>query len=408
MGLAWPLIIALGLTQIAGYGSVFYSFALLAGPVQQTLGLPPQSLVGAFSVALLSSGLSAPWVGVLIDRHGGRGVMTAGSVLAGAMLALMSRVQSAQTFYAAWMGIGLAMACILYEPAFAVLTQVHQSRARRAITMVTLLGGFASSVFWPLGQVMIDHWGWRGACLCLALVQWLICAPLHWFSIGRRPALPDSPEPEGAARRRSSPPNADALRQAFREPTFYWLAGAFVSYQFVFSSTAVHLIPMFQAKGLSAVDAAAIGALLGPMQVLGRVVELTFGARMSIARVGGIAVFFMPCAMAWLYAAPGTAWALALFPLIYGAGNGVMTIVRGALPVELYGAQRYATISGALAAPALISTACGPLVSSMLWSPVSGYGPVALALSTIGLAGAGCFHAALRYRTPTRHNTSRG
>lgn len=417
--------------MIVGYGTVFYSFSLLLSPAHEALGLPRDTLVGAFSMALLCSGLCAPWVGMLIDRYGGRGVMTAGSLLAGVMLLALSRVGSAVGFYAAWMGLGVSMSCILYEPAFAVLTRVHGAQARRAITMVTLLGGFASTVFWPLGQWLIEHQGWRSACVTLGLVHLVFGAPAHWLSIGRTRAragattLREEPgsranatalhaEPASRADettvRGVLPSHPDAseaswtLRRALADPAFYCLAGAFVSYQFVFSSTAVHFIPMMQGKGLSAAEAAAIGAMLGPMQVAGRIVELLFGSRLPITRVGAVTIFFMPLAMAWLYFAPGRMGPLALFPLFYGGGNGIMTIVRGAVTIELYGVARYATISGALAAPALLSNATGPLVSSLLWSPTAGYQPVVLALCAVGLVGAACFHAALhlRRRAPAR------
>ncbi len=437
--LAWPLIAALGVTMIVGYGSVFYSFSLLLGPVQAELGAPKQLLVGAFSLALLAWGLCSPWVGLRIDRHGGRGVMTAGSLISGVLLLALSQAQSALGFTLAWAGIGVAMACTLYEPAFGVLTRVHRANARRAITMLTLIGGFASTVFWPLGQWLVATFGWRGACVALGAAQLLVSAPLHWFAIGRdghwarrigsddgatdgqhpraeaapvAAATPSATLP-AAARAAATPSTAHratpavpersaSLREALSEPTFWGLAAAFVSYQFVFSATAVHFIPMMQAKGLSAAAAASIGAMLGPMQVLGRVVELLFGSRLPIVKVGRVAVLMMPSAMLWYTIAPGSVLALALFPLLYGAGNGVMTIVRGAVPVELYGVERYASISGALAAPTMLATALGPVLSSLLWSPDTGYRHVALALAGVGLAGAFSFHLAAGSRRARR------
>ena len=176
---AWRLIIALGITQIISWGSIYYLFALLMEPLQQALAADKQQVVGAFSLALLVSGLATPWVGRSIDRAGGRAVMTAGSLGGALLLALLARVTTLPALYAVWLGLGLVLATTLYAPAFAVLTQAFPQHYRRAIGALMLFGGFASTVFWPLTTLLIERLGWRDAVLVLAAINLLVCGPLH-------------------------------------------------------------------------------------------------------------------------------------------------------------------------------------------------------------------------------------
>jgi MFS family permease len=364
---SWAVIVALGLTQIIGYGSVFYSFSLLMEPLQQALGATKSVVVGAFSVALLIAGLCATLVGSTIDRIGGRMVMALGSAGAAILLASLSRVESVFALYAIYAGPGATMAAILYEPAFAVLTQIFGSNYRRAITALTLFGGFASTVFWPLTQQLIVHFGWRGALLVLAGLNILLCVPLHLMLLpGRGLHAESSPVARSKAKASKS------LREVLRERTFYWLCGAFVANGLIFSAMSVHMMPMLKAKGLSAAAAAAIGALVGPMQVTGRILELTTGQRFSIVRIGLLAVSLVPVALLVFATAEARYWPLVVFALLYGLSNGVITIVRGTLPAELFGRDHYGAVSGALAVPGMISLASGPFLASLLWMAMGG------------------------------------
>lgn len=395
---SWAVIVALGVTQIIGYGSVFYSFSLLMEPLQQALGATKSVVVGAFSVALLIAGLCATFVGSTIDRIGGRMVMALGSAGAAVLLAFLSRVESVIALYAIYAGLGVTMAAILYEPAFAVLTQIFGSNYRRAITALTLFGGFASTVFWPLTQQLIVQFGWRGSLVVLGGLNLLVCVPLHLLLLpGRAPVSRSRPLAGSMVR------DSKSLREVLRERTFYWLCGAFVANGLIFSAMSVHLMPMLMAKGLSAAAAAAIGALIGPMQVTGRILELTTGQRFSIVRIGLLAVSLVPVALLVLATANARYWPLVVFALLYGLSNGVITIVRGTLPAELFGRDHYGAVSGALAVPGMISLASGPFLASLLWMAMDGsYDRVLLALCAVSVTGVGFFYVATRgHRTST-------
>jgi len=382
------LIVALGITQIVSWGSVYYLAALLMEPLRQALGVAQPVIVGAFSLSMLVSGLAAPWVGRYIDRHGGRGVMTAGSIAAAALLALLSRVESVVALYAIYLALGLAMAATLYPPAFAVVTQFFGAGYRRAITVITLFGGLASTVFWPLTTALIEALGWRGAVLTLAAINLALCVPLH-ATLPRPPPRAESDTPVANALK------ADATaREALRSPGFVLLAIAFAGHALIISSIGVHLLALLTGRGMSAASAAAAAALIGPMQVLGRILELSLSHRASAAQVGRVITWFMPLAMAllWLEGLVRAEWLLlALFTLLYGVGNGAMTIVRGAVPAELFGRTHYGAISGALNGPAMMAGAAAPFLASLLLEVLGSYGRVLLVLMIVGVAAAASF-----------------
>ena len=386
------LIIALGLTQIVSWGSVYYLAALLMEPLRAALAVGQPVIVGAFSLSMLVSGLAAPWVGRHIDRRGGRAVMTAGSLGAAALLALLSRVESVAGLYAIYLGLGLAMAATLYPPAFAVVTHVFGAGYRRAITALTLFGGFASTVFWPLTTALMQALGWRDAVLVLAALNLALCVPLHAL-------LPPAPRrvadgaPGGAGDAPPTRPDVTA-RQALRTPGFLLLAAAFAGHALLISAIGVHLLALLGGRGMSATAAAAAAALIGPMQVLGRIGEMSISHRLSAVRVGRVITWFMPLAMGllWLEGELRAEWLLlALFALFYGVGNGAMTIVRGAVPAELFGRTHYGAISGALNGPALLVGAAAPFIASLLLDALGSYGRVLLVLLAVGVVAAGAF-----------------
>jgi len=384
----WPLLIGLGIAQIVSWGTIYYSFALLLQPLQRELGASQSVIVGAYSMALLVSGLAAPLIGRSIDRRGGRGVMTAGSLAAAVLFALLSRVESLIALYLIWIGLGVAMAATLYEPAFAVLTQTYGARYRRAITVLTLFGGFASTVFWPLTAALIERFGWRDALLWLALINLLFNVPVH------AGLLPNAAAPRDAPVLASG----QSAGVRFFDRVFLALALALLGQALVMSALAVHLLALLGTRGMTPVAAAGIGALVGPMQVLGRVIEFLISGRASAVRVGRIVVLLLPLALLTLYGA-GTQWLpLVLFAVLYGGGNGAMTIVRGAVPVELWGRARYGATLGGLATPAMLARASGPIVASLLWASVGGYDAVLLVLAAVAVLAAFTFHVAVRGR----------
>jgi len=340
-------------------------------------------------VALVAAGLESAPIGRLIDRYGGRWVMTAGSLLGGLLLVALPHVSTAWQLYGLWALVGLAMAATLYDPAFAVLAQVFRERQRKAITALTLFGGFASTVFWPLTQALMQRYGWQDALLVLGLLNMLLCAPLHWMT------LPGSRGKTENAPGKAAPSRTD-LSQVLRDPKFYGLCAAFTGNALVFSAMSVHMISLLQGKGLTLSQAAWVGALIGPMQVFGRVLEYSFLSRWTASRVGTLAMWLLPVSLGVL-ALPGSHLGpLAMFALLYGGGNGVMTIVRGAVPAELYGREGYGAINGAMAAPVLIAKAAGPTVASLVLSITGQPAALLLCLSAVASASALVFAAAAR------------
>lgn len=387
-------VCALGIAQIISWGSLYYAISFLITPLMQASGGDKTSVFAAFSIGLLVSGLLSAPVGALIDRVGGRGVMTAGSIAGAALLALLSQVQSVFALYAVWAGLGVVMAATLYDPAFAVITRLFASNYRRAITTLTLFGGFASTVFWPLTQFLIAEFGWRNALLVLALLNLAVCAPLHWWVLPR----------DGRAERPRivAADGPGAFRTALRTPVFYLLTIAFTGNALVFSATQVHLMSMLQEKQLSAASAALVGAMIGPMQVTGRVLELAFASRLAASTIGILAMAFLPLSL-WLLGVAGVQWPLLVaFAVIYGIGNGVMTIVRGAIAAELFGREAYGAINGAMAAPVIVAKAAGPLVAALLFAWLGGYDRTLGVLVVIGAASAAVFALSTRASRESR------
>jgi MFS family permease len=393
----WSAVLVLGITQITAWGSIYYLFALVMEPLQASLGAANNAVVGAFSLALLLSGMLAPLVGGIIDRHGGRTIMAAGSVLGGVALCALAHVTSLVELYFVWALLGVSMTATLYEPAFAVLTQAFRANFRKAITALSLFGGFASTVFWPITALLIERYGWRNAVTILGITNLLICVPLHLFALPRRRPAPARPHHEAVA--------SSNLRAALSDRTFYLLCAAFTANALVFSAMSVHMIAMLNAKGLTSVQAAFIGAMVGPMQVAGRIAEMLFGRLLSPSKVGFIAMGLLPVSLALFLVADGTVAMLALFALLYGTGNGVMTIVRGTIPAELYGRLHYGAINGAMASPVLVSKALGPLAASLLLVAVGGYGGVIATLAITAASSVVFFFLATRARRGTRYAT---
>lgn len=379
------LIPSLGLTQIIGWGSMFYAYGVLMQPMEVELQTSRSVVVGAYSIALLISGCLSTLAGAVVDRIGGRLLMACGTLLAAAMLILLGNVRSVLMLYLVWAGIGVAMSATLYQSSFAVLTQVFGTNYRRAITSLTLFGGFASTVFWPLTQALSDHVGWRETWLIYAGVNLLICFPIHMSLPNFLPTVDPSLADENGK---------SGLASILRERSFYLLTSAVTFNALVFSAMSLHLMSILQSRGISPSYAAAIGAMVGPMQVVGRILETTIGRNASSYKVGMIAMWLLPLALALLFAPNQWLIIYVFFAVMYGIGNGVMTIVRGTLPAELYGRETYGAVSGAMAAPVMIAIAAGPFVASLLYSATGGYVGTILVLIAICAFGSVLFTCA--------------
>jgi predicted MFS family arabinose efflux permease len=379
------VVCALGIGQIVSWGTLFYSIAVLGPPMAATLGVSETGLYGSFTAGLLVSGLLSPWAGRRIDAHGGRGVLGLGSALAAAACAMLAAAGSGAMMLAGWLIAGAAMAMCLYDAAFATLHRCAGSRYRTAVTSLTLFGGFASTVFWPLSQYLLETQGWRGAFAVHAALNLCIGLPLHAAFV-----------PSGQHRAQRPEAAAPTGTRAAGNLTFAWLAAALSLAAFLASAVSAHLVTLLGSVGIAARDAVLVGALIGPMQVAGRVMEFTFSRRVRPLAVGTLAFLLMALALAVLPIVHG-AWTVALaFALLYGWSNGVMTIVRGTVPAELFGQRNYGALLGRLARPQFMLKAIAPVAVTLLFS-LDGTRRIALyALAVAGVAALVAYRIAIR------------
>lgn len=354
------VVSALGITQILAWGSSYYLPAVLAKPISAETGWPLTWVVGGLSLGLVAAGLVSPRIGRTIHAVGGRPVLAASSALLAAGLAVLTLAHGIRLFLAAWLVIGLGMGAGLYDAAFAALGRAYGSTARSAITTLTLWGGFASTVCWPLSAFLVEQFGWRGACAAYAGIQVAVALPIHLF------LLPRSPPPEGVAPTGPSVPGrpgprmlpVEAQTRAFRLMAVAVTLGAAAA-----SAMSVHMLTVLEARGLDLAAAVALGALVGPSQVGARIVESMFGRRYHPIWT------MMACN---LLLALGIGLLLVGFPVlalalaVYGAGNGLMSVAKGTVPLALFGPGRYAVLMGRLALPALLAQALAPTVGAVL------------------------------------------
>ncbi len=365
-------IAALGVGQIVSWGTLYYSFPLLAEPMAREFGLDKPAVYGAATVGLVVAGLAAYPVGAAIDRGRGRAVMAGGALLATLLLLAWSLVGAPWVLYPLFAGIGLAQAMTLYEPAFAVVARRFGAEARSGITALTLWGGFASTVFVPLTQLLLDHTDWRGALLALAGLT-LACAALPY-------ALAIDPGADAPPTAPQRPAGRSAVGWVMRRPTFWGLAVAFTVYYGVFSGLTFHLYPLLLERGYDATTVVAAIAIIGPAQVAGRVAVWALAGRRSIRAVGSVTVLGLPAAVLLLWLLPPGFPSLAAFAVVQGAANGVMTIVRGLAVPEMLTRESYGAINGALALPSVVAKAAAPLGAAFLWMATGSYDALLLAV----------------------------
>jgi len=388
----------LSLAQLISWGSVFYTFALLMAPLERELGLSRAESSVAFSLALLVEGLMAYPVGRWIDRGHERIVMTAGSLLAGACLLLHSQVTGVTGFYAVWAGLGAAMAGVLYSPAFAVVTRRFPNDFRRAIITMTFLGGLASTVFIPLTAWLIAHFGWRQALFALALFHLLLCAPLHAISLRGAPRpLPQFATDDALVSR-------DVLRLMRSAP--FLLIGVFtILLMAVTVALPAHMVTLLRESGMREAWVIAIPASIGVIQVLGRLLLFFFEHHFDLHLANRIIPCLLPLGLIALLAAPlfGTAQlgVVLLFVLLYGMGNGMLTIVKGTAIAQYVNRDHVATLNGALGLPLALSRAGAPLLVGLLWSPASGYTSALWLLLAMSVAGVVALMLAQRHALAT-------
>ena len=350
------IITALGTAQIFAWGSSYYLLTVLAEPIAADTGWPLTYVVGGISLALLVSGLVSPRVGRLIAAWGGRPVLAGGALLLALGQVIIGLAPTLAVFLAGWGVIGAAMGASLYDPAFSTLGRLYGAAARPRISLLTLFGGLASTVCWPISAWLVDAIGWRGTCLIYAAVQIALCLPLIWFSLPR--------EKKRLVHHAGLRVGDGATSLAGAQRTmFQLLAICLVIAGLLVSIISIHLFVMLQGRGLSLAMAVSLGMLIGPAQVAGRVLELSFGRKIHPIWTLLTACGLVAAGILLLFAGlpvPG------LWLALYGAGNGILTIAHGAVPLVLFGEHDYPILMGRLSLPVLVAQAAGPSLGDLV------------------------------------------
>jgi predicted MFS family arabinose efflux permease len=351
-------ILALGITQIIAWGTTLYALGVLGKPIAADTGWSQSLVFGGLTVGLLVASAVSAHIGRAVDCSGGRWVMSIGSILTAVGLVLLSKVSDPYAYLAAWAFLGLAMRMSLYDAAFAALVQVTPSRGRRAISYLTLFGGFASSVFWPIGHALNAAYGWRSTLVIFAAINLIVCLPLHWLGLARRETAAQAEHTRATdpAPTAATPPLEGSARRIAMVLFSLIVAASAV----VFGALAVHLVPILEATGLAAATAVFIASLKGVAQVAGRVWDLTLARRWHPIDVGRVSVAFIPLSFAALMLGGSSFTAALAFTLLFGISNGLVTIMRGAVPLALFGPKGYGEVLGILATPYLLLAAIAP------------------------------------------------
>jgi predicted MFS family arabinose efflux permease len=385
-----PFITGIGIAQICSWGSLYYAFPQMAAAMEGDLGWSNTQIYGAATLGMLLSALAAVPVGTAIDRGYGRWVMAGASVLAGLLLIGWSFVGDLVAYYVLVGGIGAMQAATLYEPAFAVVARrAGPLHARPGITAVTLWAGFASTIFFPLVELLMMQVGWRGTLQVLGAINIVICGGLYFTVI--QPAK-DQYRPVHAA---NGERNA-ALIAALKRPVFWALAAAFGFFAMFFSALTYHLYPLFQERGLDAASIVFAIALIGPAQVGGRFLISLFAPKLTARHLGSIIVLCFPACVLLLLFGPHWLAIACLATVIYGTGTGIMTIVRGISVPEMVSREGYGAISGAINTAMLLARAVGPLAAAWIMTETGGYTGTLIAMLVIAIAMVLCFWAAAR------------
>ena len=397
----WKIVGTLSLTETVSWGILFYAFSIFLSPMRDELGWSSSTLTGAYSLALLVSGLSAPLVGVWLDRHGPRAIMTIGSIVGTLMVLAWSRVDSPLAFYAIWFGIGLAMATTLYEPAFTTLAAWFDRDRPRAMLIVTIAAGFASTIFLPLSGWLEESLGWREALLVLGILLGAMTILPHALVLRRRPEdlglLPD-----GQAIKRhdaKAPPTISGvtLSAAMHTPVFWWITAAFFCETFSTVAVGVHLISYLEERGESAAFAATAVGLIGAAQVGARILATALGPKVSQVTLTAI-VFALQAVALMVLMEWQTRPGLIISVLLLGAGRGVVTLMRAGLVADFFGRANFGSISGTMAFFLTGARALAPVAAGIAYGYWGGYRPVLWTLAGISLLGAVAMLGARRQR----------
>ncbi|MET0556821.1 MAG: MFS transporter [Vicinamibacteria bacterium] len=399
----WPMLACLSAAETLSWGVLYYSFAVFVRPIEQETGWSRAQVTGAFSAALLASGLAAVPVGRWLDAHGARGLMTAGAAAGALLLAALAGVSSLPALYAVWIGLGVVMAAVLYEPAFAVVATWFVRRRDRALTILTVSAGLASTLVVPLTTWLVAAYGWRRAALGLAALLACTTVPLHGLTLRRSPAAVGQ-HPDGDL----VPPDTAPIAvrpAAASDPRLWAFTGALTLVSLVTVAATVHLVPYLVGEGSTPARAASTVGLIGVMQLPGR---LAFGrARRAFAWPSLAAAVFLlqAAALAMLAGTTGDA-PLAAFAVLFGVGNGMATLLRASTLAELAGPDRYGSTGGVVSLFTTLGRAAGPLLASLAYVASGSYRAVLAGMVALLVAAATLVLAAARPRGSAERDSS--
>ncbi|MEU7990589.1 MFS transporter [Streptosporangium canum] len=389
-GHGWRVVAALAVTQTIGYGVLYYAFSVFLAPMARDLHATPAQIAAALTLSILIAALCAPLVGRLLDAHGGRALMTTGSLLGTAAVLAWSRVESLPQLYAVFALVGVACSLVLYEAAFAVIVSLHGGDERgraNGLLALTIVAGFASSIFLPLTGLLVDRYGWRTALVILALIYGTAAIPLHALVLRRRTRT-TSTQASGAAQERAA-----IVKAATRARPFWLLVSAFTAHGGAVAVIAVLLVTYLIHLGHSPVLAATLTGLLGVLSVTGRLLTTGLQARLPAALIAAV-IFALQGVAALLLPLFGRAVAGAIgCVLLFGLGFGIASITLPHLLVQRYGTTAYASLSGRVALLSVAAKATAPL-GAVAVAQVAGYGWV---MGAVALACAFAAFALVAY-----------
>ena len=383
----WTIAWGLGVTTTVSWGILFYAFSVFLQPMEVELGWSRAALSGAFTVALLVSGLAAPFAGRWIDRRGARALMTFGSCLGTVLLLAWAGVRDLPLFYLLWASIGLAMACTLYDPAFAVIARwfsgPYAAGRAGAMMIVTLLAGLASTIFLPVAAWLVEAQGWRTALISLAVILAATTITPHALLL-RHPPTPAGP-PDSAPPARADV--AASFRGLLRHPPFFWLAASFWLYGLASVGLGIHLVPYLSERGYPLTLAAVATGAIGAAQLLGRLTFAPLEGRLPRRWLVAATLGAQPVAIAALLVVPGEV-GLYLFILLFGIGRGAATLARATLIAAQYGPARFGAVNGALSFAVTFSHAIAPLALGAAHDITATYTPALWLLLLLSLVAA--------------------
>lgn len=380
-------VLGLGITQVTGYGTLYYSFGILAPDMARDFGLSVEWMFAALSAALLGGGLVSPWVGRWIDAFGAGPVMAAGSLAAALALAACAMSSDRALFAVALVILEVSANFVQYGAAFALLVQINPKVAQRSITYLTLIAGFASTIFWPITTALHEYFAWREVYLTFAGLNMAVCVPIHsWLALASRKA-------RRTGSKTALPQVEGTLANGQRRSGFILMVAGFALLSLASSAILVHMVPLMSSLGLGTL-AAFVGTMFGPAQVASRIVNMVFGRGLSPLWLAALSATLISLSLAVLeLTAPSTAGAIA-FAILFGFGNGIFSIAAGTLPLALFGSEGYGRLQGKVMSARLIVGAMAPFAfalsmrtmgaSASLWAMAVLAGAAAVSFLRIG------------------------